>query len=61
MWVHTHKLKARRSTQRVKNDPHRFCYLKWPCNSYIFKICQKHLHLGGKTETFKIAVFFPTI
>ena len=44
-------------TGTVKIDPHKFCgSIKYPCNSYIFKIYQKHLLLCSKTETLKIAV-----
>ena len=43
-------------TWTVKIDSHKSCHLKLPCNSYIFKIYQKHLFLCGKTEKFKIAV-----
>ena len=39
----------------VKIDPYKFCYLKQPCNSYIFKIYKKNLFLCGKTEKLKIA------
>ena len=35
VWMYTHRLWARRSTQGIENDPHRFCHLKQPCKSYI--------------------------
>ena len=42
IWVYTHRLQAMKSIEGVKNNPLRFCHLKYPCKSYIFKIYQKH-------------------
>ena len=55
--MYTHGSYARRSTQGVKSDPHRYFHLKQACNSYIFKIYQKHQFLCGKIEKFEMAVF----
>ena len=41
----------------VKNDPREVCHLKYPCNSYIFKIYQKYLLSCSETEKVKLAVF----
>lgn len=39
---------TKRSTLReVKTDPHEFFHLKYPCNSYTFKIYPKHLFVCG--------------
>ena len=40
--------------QRELKLTHRFCHLKYPCNSYVFKVYQL---LCGKTEKFKRTVF----
>ena len=51
MWVYIgYQARKGRHIGTVKIDPHRFYYLKQQCNSYIFKIYQKHLFLCGKTE-----------
>ena len=39
---------TKRSTLReVKINPHEFCHIKYPCNSYIFKFYPKHLFVCG--------------
>ena len=52
VWVYTHKLWARRSTQGVKNDPHRFAilnnhitvtYLRFIKNTKFYVVKQKNL------------------
>ena len=35
--------------ETVKFDLHKFCHLKKLCKSYIFKIYQRHLFLGGNS------------
>ena len=43
-------------TGTVKIDPHKFLHLKYPYNSYSFKIYKKYLFSCCKTETLKITV-----
>ena len=52
------RLSKKRSTRTgtVKVDPHKCFHLKYPYNSYIFKIYQKHLFLFCKTEKLKITI-----
>ena len=44
MWEYNTGYQARKGlhTQTVKIDPHKFCHLIQPYNSYTFKIYQKH-------------------
>ena len=51
MWVYQQAMKQEAlHTGTVKIDPHESCRLKYPCDSYIFKIYQKYLFLCGKRE-----------
>ena len=53
-----HKLSSKKvHTRTFKNDPDKFCHPEQPCNSYTFKIYQKHLFLWGKAEKLEKAVF----
>ena len=55
--VYTQAIKQMVYTETVKNDPHKFCHLNWPCcYSSTFKIYQKHLFSRVKTENMEIAV-----
>ena len=55
MWVYT-SYQARKDLRAgtVKIDPQKFCHLKQPYDSYIFKIYQKHLFLCCETKKSKI-------
>ena len=51
MWVYIgYQARKGLHTGTVKINPHKFCHLKYPCNSHIFKIYQIHLFLFGETK-----------
>ena len=55
--VYTQAIKQMVYTETVKNDPHKFCRLNWPCcYNCTFKIYQKHLFSRVKRKNMEIAV-----